>query len=121
MNPTINRLKIAFLILFAIGTVGIWSYQIFFVWPAQKCDERAGWWDRKARICAAPIYIPDITGRPKGMSRKEWSEKQAARQIQRDQEGYPTGSATPATTAQPAPAPKAPAPAPVTAPAPAKK
>ncbi|MDO9222756.1 MAG: hypothetical protein Q7U20_03490 [Caulobacter sp.] len=109
MNPTINRLKIVFLILFAIGTVGIWSYQIFYVWPAHRCDERGGWWDRKARVCAAPIYIPDITGRPKGMSRKEWSEKQAARQIQRDQEGYPTASATPAPPAARTPAPAPPA------------
>lgn len=93
MNPTIDRLKIFFLVVFAIGAAAIWGYQIFYVWPAQKCDERAGWWDFKGRICATPIYIPSITGRPAGMSRKEWSERQAARQGQREREGYPTGDA----------------------------
>ena len=115
MNPTIDRLKILFLILFAVGCVGIWSYQIFYVWPAQKCDRHGGWWDGKARICAAPIYVPDLTGRPAGMSRKAWSEKQAARQLQRDQEGYPTqaapATAAPATVPTPPPAAKAAAPA----------
>lgn len=90
MNPTINRLKLVFLVLFAIGTVAIWGYQFFYVFPAQKCDDRSGWWDRKGRICATPLYIPSITGRPKGMSRREWSEQQAAREIQREREGYPT-------------------------------
>lgn len=93
MNPTINRLKLFFLVLFAVATAGIWAYQIFYVFPARTCDEREGWWDRKGRICATPIYVPSITGRPKGMSRKEWSEKQAARQTQRDREAYPTGDA----------------------------
>lgn len=102
MNPTIDRLKIVFLVLFAIGTLAIWGYQIFYVWPAQKCDDRAGWWDFKGRTCATPIYIPSITGRPEGMSRKAWSELQAARQGQRDREGYPTQD-----TAAPEPAPKA--------------
>lgn len=110
MNPVIDRLKIVFLVLFAIGTVAIWGYQIFYVWPAQKCDDRAGWWDVKGRTCATPIYVPSITGRPKGMSRKDWSELQAAKQAQREREGYPTGEAAPeaatATAAKPAdPAP----------------
>jgi hypothetical protein len=102
MNPTIDRLKIFFLVVFAIGAAAIWGYQIFYVWPAQKCDERAGWWDFKGRICATPIYIPSITGRPAGMSRKEWSEQQAARQAEREREGYPT-------TEEPAPPVKGPA------------
>lgn len=109
MNPTINRLKILFLALFAVGAVAIWGYQIFYVWPAQKCDGRQGWWDSKARVCAAPVYIPSITGRPAGMSRKEWSLRQAAREIERDREGYPTGNtaAVPAAAAPKAATPAA--------------
>jgi hypothetical protein len=115
MNLTITRLKLFFLVLFALGTMGIWAYQIFYVWPAQKCDDRGAWWDRKGRTCATPLYIPSLTGRPAGMSRKEWSEKQAARQIQRDREGYPTGEAAPAPVVKAAaPAAKA-APVAVTA------
>ncbi|MCF8504904.1 MAG: hypothetical protein K9G59_08315 [Caulobacter sp.] len=100
MNLTITRLKLFFLVLFAVGTVGIWAYQIFYVWPAQKCDDRGAWWDRKGRVCATPLYIPSLTGRPVGMSRKEWSEKQAARQVQRDREGYPTGETAPESAAK---------------------
>ena len=117
MNLTINRLKLVFLALFAVGTVGIWAYQIFYVFPAQKCDDRGGWWDRKGRLCATPIYIPGITGRPKGVSRKAWSEIQAARQAQRDREAYPTNDAAPGALPAGKPAASATKPAP----APAKK
>ena len=90
MNPTINRLKILFLALFAIGALAIGAYQIFYVLPAQKCDDRKGWFDPKTRGCGTVLYIPSITGRPAGMSRKDWSEQQAARAAQREREGYPT-------------------------------
>ncbi len=109
MNPTINRLKILFLILFAVGAVGIWSYQIFYVWPAQKCDERQGWWDRRNRVCAAPIFIPSLTGRPAGVSRKEWSVLQAARESQREREGYDAEAAAAQRAAEPKPAAPVPA------------
>jgi len=102
MNPTINRLKLVFLGLFALGAAGIWAYQILYVMPAQACDRREGWWDWRTRVCATPIYIPSLTGRPAGVSRRDWSEQQAARQAQRDREGYPTGD--------PSAAPKAPVP-----------
>jgi len=81
--------------------------------PAQKWDDRKGWFDPKARECGTVLYIPSITGRPAGVSRKEWSEQQAAREAQREREGYPT----PDASAPAAPAPAAPAPATV----PAKK
>ena len=90
MNPTINRLKIIFLIIFAVGCVALWTYQLLWVMPAKRCDENGAWWDWSTRVCAQPIYIPSITGRPAGMSRKEWSEKQAAKQLERDAEGYPS-------------------------------
>lgn len=104
MNPTINRLKIIFLGLFAVGVVGIWAYQIFYVWPAKRCDAQERWWDGKTLTCATPIYIPSLTGRPEGMSRKTWSERQAALKNQKDREGYPTEEAQP--VAPPAPAVK---------------
>src|SRR5215217_4434009 len=111
MNPTIDRLKLVFLGIFAVMCAGLWAYQIFYVWPAKRCDADGMWWDRSTRICAQPIYVPSITGRPAGMSRKEWSEKQAIRQNERDAEGYPTEEVAP-----PRPAPKA-APAAKAAPA----
>ena len=81
MNQTIDRLKLFFLGLFFIGAAASWGYQVYWVWPKRACEERGAWWDPETRICAAPLYIPDITGRPAGMSRKEWSEKKAAEAV----------------------------------------
>jgi hypothetical protein len=119
MNRTIDRLKLIFLGIFAIGVVAIWAYQILVVVPARRCEGNGQWWDRDRRICAQPLYIPDITGRPAGMSRKEWSEKKAAEDMAREREGYPAGApAAPAPAAKAAQAAPAPAVAPAT---PAKK
>ena len=63
MRLTINRLKYIFLGLFAIACAGIWAHQVFWVWPEERCVERGGWWDNSERVCAQPIYIPNITGR----------------------------------------------------------
>lgn len=101
MIKTINRLKLLFLGLFAIGVVAIWAYQIFWVWPAKTCERQQRWWDPATRVCAIPIFIPDITGRPPGMSRKAWSEKQAARKVM--EERYGQGVQLPAADT---PAPK---------------
>ena len=81
MNPTIDKLKLIFLGIFVIAAAASWGYQILWVWPARQCEARGAWWDPQTRICAAPLYIPDITGRPEGMSRKEWSEKKAAEAV----------------------------------------
>lgn len=105
MNRTIDRLKLVFLGIFAVGCAGIWAYQIFFVLPAKRCEAQGQWWDNATRVCARPIYIPDITGRPEGMSRKEWSEKKAAEKVQQEQEGFAAQRA-PAPAADEAPAAK---------------
>lgn len=91
MNRTIDRLKLVFLGLFALGGAGIWAYQIFYVVPAKKCETHGGWWDGRTRACGQVVYIPSITGRPAGVSRREWSEQQAARQVQREAEGTTPG------------------------------
>ncbi|MFZ5671171.1 MAG: hypothetical protein ACOY4K_16910 [Pseudomonadota bacterium] len=92
MNRTIDRLKLIFLGLFALGAAGIWAYQIFYVVPARKCESHGGWWDGRTRLCGAVIYIPSITGRPAGVSRREWSEQQAARRNQAEAEGRAPGA-----------------------------
>jgi hypothetical protein len=81
MNPTIDKLKLIFLVVFAIGCAASWGYQVLWAWPQRDCEEKGAWWDRSTRTCAAPIYIPALTGRPEGVSRKEWSEKQAAEAV----------------------------------------
>ena len=81
MNPTIEKLKIIFLGIFFFAAAVSWGYQVFWVWPQRKCESQGYWWDGSTRTCAAPIYIPNLTGRPAGMSREEWSEKQAAKAV----------------------------------------
>lgn len=111
MNPTIDRLKLIFLGVFAVACVALWAYQILYVWPAKKCEAGGQWWDRDRRVCAQPIYIPDITGRPAGVSRKAWSEQKAAEENQRDHLGYPAAPVTPAPAAKAPATPAAAAPA----------
>jgi hypothetical protein len=106
MNRTIDRLKLIFLGVFAVGCVALWAFQIFFVMPAKKCDAQGQWWDSATRICARPIYIPDLTGRPEGMSRKEWSDKKAAEKAAEDREGF-TARRAPETATPAAEAPAA--------------
>lgn len=63
MNRTIDRLKLIFLGLFAVLSVGALVYHIGWVWPGQKCEAAGDWWDWRSRTCARPILISDITGR----------------------------------------------------------
>ncbi len=47
--------------LFAsLATVG---YEMYYVWPAQRCDERGAWWDPQDHQCLTPMPIWRITGR----------------------------------------------------------
>ena len=39
----------------------------------ERCEARGDWYDIETRTCATPIYVPDITGRPAGVSRAEAS------------------------------------------------
>ena len=34
--------------------------------PAKRCLEHNGWWDPFGRVCATPIFLPDLTHRPIG-------------------------------------------------------
>lgn len=63
MNRIINRLKLIFLGIFAVLTLGVGVYQFAWAIPEQKCEEKMHWWDWRTRTCARPILISDITGR----------------------------------------------------------
>jgi hypothetical protein len=63
MNPTIDRLKVIFLVIFAVANVGIVVWEVGWAMPQQKCSEAHKWWDGYARVCATPILTSDITGR----------------------------------------------------------
>jgi len=64
MNAAIPRLKLIFVGVFAVACVFIWALQIFYVWPRDRCEARGNWWDPQARVCATPISLSKITGRP---------------------------------------------------------
>lgn len=61
MNRTIDRLRIVFLVVFAVACAGVWAYQILYVWPAKKCEQRGRWWSNKFRECDRVIYLPEYT------------------------------------------------------------
>jgi hypothetical protein len=63
MNPTIERLKLIFLGIFAVANVGMLVWQMGWAWPEEKCTQARKWWDGSQRVCAQPILISDITGR----------------------------------------------------------
>ena len=64
MTRFYNRLMVGFLALFVVGVVTVFAYQIIYVIPAQKCEALGDWWEPQSRVCAAPVYLPHITGRP---------------------------------------------------------
>ena len=63
MNRSIDRLKLIFLVIFAICCVFIWTYQALYVWPRNKCEAMGDWWDWHDRVCAVPMPIWRFTGR----------------------------------------------------------
>jgi hypothetical protein len=108
MNRSIDRLKLIFLVIFAICCVIIWTYQALYVWPRNKCEAMGDWWDWHDRVCAVPMPIWRFTGR----APTQPTPPAAA--------AKPASSSNPATPVQPAkPTPAPPAPSTAAMPAPA--
>jgi hypothetical protein len=63
MNPTIERLKLIFLGIFAVANVVMLVWQVGWAWPEERCTKARKWWDGSQRVCAQPVLISDITGR----------------------------------------------------------
>lgn len=63
MNRSIDRLKLIFLGVFVLASLGMLGYQAYYVWPRNNCEAAGSWWDPKDRICASPMPIWRITGR----------------------------------------------------------
>jgi hypothetical protein len=58
------RLRIVFLVLFALGAAGTWSYEVLWGRPARECAAAQKWWDPASRVCALPVSVSTFTGRP---------------------------------------------------------
>ena len=61
---TMKRLSVLFLSIFAVLMAGMFAYERLVVAPGDRCEAGGKWWDEDARICAQPISIAEITGRP---------------------------------------------------------
>ena len=64
MTRFYTRLMLGFTALFVAAVAVAFAYQFLYVIPAQKCEATGSWWEPGSRICATPIYLPHITGRP---------------------------------------------------------
>jgi hypothetical protein len=64
MTRFYNRLMLGFTAVFVMAVAAAFGYQFLYVIPAQKCEAVGDWWEPTTRICATPIYLPHITGRP---------------------------------------------------------
>ena len=73
---TMRRLSILFFGLFAVFVAGAFAFQRFYVAPAEQCEQSGRWWYEEGRECVQPIYLPNITGRPEGVTRAEASNEQ---------------------------------------------
>jgi hypothetical protein len=63
MTQWITRAKLVALCMFFAATLAAISYQMIFVWPVQRCENRGDWWDSEDRQCLTPMPIWRITGR----------------------------------------------------------
>ena len=71
---TFPRLSLLFLALFGLSVAGVFVLQTYWLDPGKRCEAAGSWYDVESRTCAKPIYIPDITGRPAGVTRADASD-----------------------------------------------
>lgn len=70
---SMKRLTILFFSVFAVLITGTVVFQSYWLDPGERCEKDGKWYDVESRTCATPIYIPDITGRPAGVTRADAS------------------------------------------------
>jgi hypothetical protein len=66
MNGAIHKLTLLFLGVFVASCVAVAVYQLVWVMPQKRCEDREGWWDPQTRLCGTPIFLPNLTHRPIG-------------------------------------------------------
>ena len=79
---TMKRLSVLFLATFAVLVGVAFAWQALVVAPGDRCVDDGGWWDPDRGICATPISIAEVTGRPIGQSRAEASDAKNRELIQ---------------------------------------
>jgi hypothetical protein len=76
MNRFIQRVMIAFVGVFAVCVVAIIVYAIYWQAPEKRCEMFGNWWDAHDRVCAKPVFLPDITHRPIGSPKRKLGDIQ---------------------------------------------
>jgi hypothetical protein len=72
---TFPRLVMLFGVMFAFLVGGLVLFDRFWIGPEKACEQDGRWWYPEERQCLTPIYLPDITGRPAGVTREEASDE----------------------------------------------
>jgi hypothetical protein len=83
---SIKRLSFMFFGLFAVLVAGAMTFQAFWLNPGKRCEAAGNWYDVESRTCATPIYIPDITHRPAGVTRAQASAEKNAELVRLENE-----------------------------------
>jgi hypothetical protein len=66
MNRAIERLTLLFVGAFVVCCVAVAVYQVVWVMPVKRCEDRGWWWDPATRQCGMPISVTAFTHRPIG-------------------------------------------------------
>jgi hypothetical protein len=61
---TFKRLSVLFLSMFAVLVGVAYGYDALVKAPGDRCEDGGRWWDPDTRVCAQPIAIAELTGRP---------------------------------------------------------
>lgn len=72
---TMPRLSLIFGVMFTLAVGGVMTFRHLWLAPGDRCEAAGKWWDMESRICAKPISIAEITGRPNGESREAASRE----------------------------------------------
>ena len=63
MIKAFQNAKLIVLALFLVATAGMWTYEIFYGLPKERCEKAGAWWSMRYRQCGVPIDVRNFTGR----------------------------------------------------------
>jgi hypothetical protein len=63
MISAFRNAKLIVLALFVVVTAGMWTYEILYALPKERCEKVGRWWAPRYRECGAPMDISSFTGR----------------------------------------------------------
>ena len=64
MKSAVPKTMLGFVALFGVLVAVTLVAQIVWWDPAKACERKGAWWDNTTRVCATPVKLSTITGRP---------------------------------------------------------